>query len=362
VWTFYYYAGSSRVAERINTNGTTALYFLFSDHLGSASVVVDSSGAEVSRQLYRAFGAPRYSSGTDLTDYGYTGQRADDSIGLMYYNARWYDPALARFTQADTVVPEQGNPSALDRYAYVVNNPLRWIDSSGHCWGFASGLRNVPGYDVTCENLDMALAIVQNPNSSVGDNILAGGYILVEATAHVALVTGAGLLGCSAIVGCAKAVEAALGIGAYACADGDCTNEINATARIGQNIWGLDPLKRGWLIENIFGRTEGMAPNFPTIDRFFNGIITSIKSINLNAVTYQNLTTLSRTVTGYVNSVINFAGRSWGNFNVATSDIIGRELILAIPPGASQAQLQLLQNIQSWASGQGVNIILQVVK
>jgi len=95
-------------------------------------VLVDSSGTEVSRQLFRAFGAPRYTSGTDLTDYGYTGQRADDSIGLMYYNARWYDPALGRFTQADTIIPGAGNPLAWDRYAYVINNPVNYSDSSGN--------------------------------------------------------------------------------------------------------------------------------------------------------------------------------------------------------------------------------------
>jgi hypothetical protein len=50
----------------------------------------------------------------------------------MYYNARWYDPALGRFAQADTLVPEPGNPIAWDRYAYVMNNPLRFVDPSGH--------------------------------------------------------------------------------------------------------------------------------------------------------------------------------------------------------------------------------------
>jgi len=102
-------------------------------------VVVDSTGAVVNRQLYRAFGAPRYTSGTDLTDYGYTGQRADDSIGLMYYNARWYDPALGRFTQADTIIPGAGNPIAWDRYAYVVNNPMMYLDPSGN-------IIEVPGF------------------------------------------------------------------------------------------------------------------------------------------------------------------------------------------------------------------------
>ncbi len=50
----------------------------------------------------------------------------------MYYNARWYDPQLGRFTQVDTIIPGAGNLSAWDRYAYTLNNPLRYTDPSGH--------------------------------------------------------------------------------------------------------------------------------------------------------------------------------------------------------------------------------------
>ncbi len=49
----------------------------------------------------------------------------------MFYNARWYDPALGRFAQADTYVPGVA-PIAFDRYAYVLNSPVRYIDLSGH--------------------------------------------------------------------------------------------------------------------------------------------------------------------------------------------------------------------------------------
>ncbi len=45
------------------------------------------------------------------TTYRFTGQREDDTIGLYFYNARYYDPALGRFVQADTVVPSPGNPT-----------------------------------------------------------------------------------------------------------------------------------------------------------------------------------------------------------------------------------------------------------
>jgi hypothetical protein len=45
-------------------------------------------------------------------------------------NARWYDPMTGRFTQADTLVPN--NVNGLDRYMYVNNSPVRYIDPSGH--------------------------------------------------------------------------------------------------------------------------------------------------------------------------------------------------------------------------------------
>jgi len=55
-----------------------------------------------------------------------------NKIGLYFYNARFYDATLGRFTQADTIIPGAGNPLALDRYAYTLNNPLRYNDPSGH--------------------------------------------------------------------------------------------------------------------------------------------------------------------------------------------------------------------------------------
>ncbi len=51
---------------------------------------------------------------------------------LMDYNARSFSPALGRFISADTIVPGAGNPQTLNRYAYVLNSPLNFLDPSGH--------------------------------------------------------------------------------------------------------------------------------------------------------------------------------------------------------------------------------------
>jgi len=93
---------------------------------------VDSSGVKVAELRYRAYGETRYSSGTTPTSRRFTGQLEEGTIGLYDYGARFYDPLLGRFLSADTVVPEPGNPQALNRYAYVLNNPLKYTDPSGH--------------------------------------------------------------------------------------------------------------------------------------------------------------------------------------------------------------------------------------
>ena len=46
--------------------------------------------------------------------------------------ARWYDPALGRFIQPDTLVPDPADAKMFDRYAYVNNNPIKYTDPTGH--------------------------------------------------------------------------------------------------------------------------------------------------------------------------------------------------------------------------------------
>ncbi|WP_423223229.1 RHS repeat-associated core domain-containing protein [Candidatus Amarolinea aalborgensis] len=127
----YYDAGSVLVAE--NSGG--ALYYLLTDHLGSTALTLDSAGNRLNTNTeirYYPYGAPRYTAGATPTTFNFTGQRRDSGSGLLYYGARWYDPVIGRFIQADTIVPQPGNPQSLNRYSYVGNQPLRFTDPSGH--------------------------------------------------------------------------------------------------------------------------------------------------------------------------------------------------------------------------------------
>ena len=67
------------------------------------------------------------------TELNYTGQRKDAGTGLLFYNARYYDPVLARFMSSDTIAPNYSNPQTRNRYTYVLNNPLKYTDPTGHC-------------------------------------------------------------------------------------------------------------------------------------------------------------------------------------------------------------------------------------
>jgi hypothetical protein len=78
----------------VYTDTNNSVFFLFTDHLGSTNVTSDPNGLMVSLSLYMPWGESRGGVGTTLTDYGFTGQRKEESIGLQYFNARWYDSYL----------------------------------------------------------------------------------------------------------------------------------------------------------------------------------------------------------------------------------------------------------------------------
>jgi RHS repeat-associated protein len=122
-----YYDG---VALRV---GSGTLQYLHRDHLGGVIAITNSSGAITRQERYKPFGETLWSAGTNIpTTQAYTGQKRESSFGLYDYNARWYDSALGRFTQADTIVPNPASAKAFDRYAYVYNNPINASDPSGH--------------------------------------------------------------------------------------------------------------------------------------------------------------------------------------------------------------------------------------
>ena len=122
----YYTFGSLPVAVK---RGNT-LYHLHGDHLGSTSLTTAGSTVEASRTYY-AYGSERAATGDLRTDHTFTGQKRDAS-GLLYYNARYYDPALGTFISPDSLVPGAGQVINYNRFLYARGNPMKYRDPTGH--------------------------------------------------------------------------------------------------------------------------------------------------------------------------------------------------------------------------------------
>ena len=135
VLTYYPMGGAMRI--------NSTLYYILKDHLGSASVVTDASGNAVGEQRYYPYGETRVTTGTIYTDQLFTGQREMAGLGIYHYGARFYSPKLGRFLNADTIVPNAANPQDFNRYSYVYNNPINYIDPSGHLPGYFDPIKSV---------------------------------------------------------------------------------------------------------------------------------------------------------------------------------------------------------------------------
>ena len=122
----YYNFGSLRVAVK---RGST-LYHLHGDHLGSRSVTTRGS-AETASRAYYAYSVERAASGDLKTDRTFTGQKRD-ATGLMYYNARYYGPALVTFISPDSMVPNPARVINYNRFLYARGNPLKYAAPTGH--------------------------------------------------------------------------------------------------------------------------------------------------------------------------------------------------------------------------------------
>jgi len=106
------------------------------DHLGTPRYVADAAGYEVARHSYFGFGEEATTTWRDEAmkftgherDLEGTPDRLDD---LDYMHARYYNPLLGRFLSVDPVGGSIGSSQSFNRYAYVGNSPLNYVDPFG---------------------------------------------------------------------------------------------------------------------------------------------------------------------------------------------------------------------------------------
>jgi RHS repeat-associated protein len=129
-------------AER-DPDAAGALRFYHDDHLGSSALVTDASGNVMYRAAYWPYGGPdpNFSRNNNFTPkYQFNSKEPEALSGLIDYGSRMYNPATGRW-----ISPDSWGADGLNRYAYVQNNPLGYVDPTGH-----QGQK--PGVDVnTCD-------------------------------------------------------------------------------------------------------------------------------------------------------------------------------------------------------------------
>ncbi len=121
----YIYTGSQLIAT---LNGTTATYH-HRDHL-SVRLTTDSSGNKVGEQAHYPYGEQWYATNT-TTKWQFTSYERDAESGNDYAVARHYISRLGRFSSPDPFGGSVANPQSLNRYTYVLNNPVSFIDPAG---------------------------------------------------------------------------------------------------------------------------------------------------------------------------------------------------------------------------------------
>lgn len=132
----------------MDDNNGTQVHYTYNDHLGSIQTVTDDGGTIEFKQSFDAWGRRR-----DPDDWnqifptlgaimgqpewlyrGFTGHEHVPEFGLINMNGRMYDPALGRMCSPDKYVQAPLNTQSYNRYAYCLNNPLKYTDPSGDRW------------------------------------------------------------------------------------------------------------------------------------------------------------------------------------------------------------------------------------
>ena len=133
----YSYAGDMRISRNdIWTVSRDCVademsYYLY-DGRGSVTANTWYNGMVTNVYQYDPYGQVTLGGASHRDFYGYNGESYNPNTGLEYLRARYYNAEKGRFFQEDSYLGDVTEPLTLNRYAYVVNSPLNYVDPSGH--------------------------------------------------------------------------------------------------------------------------------------------------------------------------------------------------------------------------------------
>ncbi|WP_061231638.1 M91 family zinc metallopeptidase, partial [Leptospira noguchii] len=113
-------------------NEAGALAYYLTDQVDSVSHVLDDEGNTLSQIQYQPYGETFVQRGDANFSPKYNSQELDRESGFYFYNARYYDPGIARFTSADTIIDGEFDTQGWNRFSYVKGNPIGAKDPTGH--------------------------------------------------------------------------------------------------------------------------------------------------------------------------------------------------------------------------------------
>lgn len=113
--------------EVLTEESARTYYHYVSDEPGSITHVLDAEGQVQNRYEYDAFGNLVLEEEKVSNRMKYCGEVMDSITQQYYLRARFYNPQVARFISEDTYYGD-----GLNLYAYCHNNPVGYVDPSGH--------------------------------------------------------------------------------------------------------------------------------------------------------------------------------------------------------------------------------------
>jgi len=321
------------------------------DGLGSVRLLTDPAGAPTDAYHFDAFGVILSSIGTTPNNHLFRGEYFDFDLNLYYLRARYYKDGTGRFMTTDPLDGVVFDPASLHRYLYALVNPVNNLDPTGQFsmgeMSISIGIQNVlttMAISAPLRALEVAMKVAAG--ADLGAAVQDGLIGLAQDVAVGAIIGG--------VFEFAPRLVALRSVG-------------QAVQRAANSVWNLAPFARGRAIEELILRGAPnviRTPNFPVIDHFWQGIATSIKSIDATAASYQSAGSLISRLSGYARSLSQAGVLRQGALTVDLTQAAGRNLVIAFENGAMTVQqAQAVRQFVQTASRQfpNIRVVLQFI-
>jgi len=203
--TYYIFAGGQRVAALEDSDADGNLEnsersYYVQDHLGGTALVTDSTGIVTQLYDYYPYGSELLDSqptGADApSEHSFTDKELDEDLGLYYFEARWYDSSIGRFSSQDPAQLDGRvskliqDPQSLNFYAYSRNNPVNLVDVTGEDHDEPTWWQNVLEYAPITGDIADAYTIITGETPFTHQEVSGWNYAVTVVATVLGGLTG----------------------------------------------------------------------------------------------------------------------------------------------------------------------------